>query len=618
MKTGGNKLGGKRHHKPAIAAVALGAFMSVQAGAARADDTAAEIRFLKARLKQLEEKVARQDKQIRGVAKLPAMPPETPIVCKDQPCPPPLPAPPPIFVSFANGLKVESFDHDFSFKIGGRIFVDGGVNSHPVEAFAGFPVGSPLRPLFPSHSASGFSNQVGFRQARLEVEGKAWRDWYYKFQYDFTGAPNDLIAGGFRDVWLAWQPQWGVPSDIVCKDQPCPPSFIKPIAFQVGSQFEASSMERMASSKYRDFIERALPSDLLAGNRHVGFAAVTGGDAPGIWGKPNWSLKAGIYSTSFEDGNPFNGAVTTNAAGAVTAVNFGLPAGNSNLLNPVPGGHQYWDAAVRLTYAPIRDEEHLLHLGGWVRYQKPNDATAANDDRVLQPGSTLKSEANIVGDTLLGTQPLTCFAIPTAQLVGSNCVKNVLNYGAELVASWGPFSIQGEYIGIHYDRNPAIIVFQGAPGAASVNFDGFYAYATWYLTGESRAEAYRSYPEEFNQPANDNVAQIKILHPWSAGGWGAWELAARVSEINLNSGGFINATLAPAFTSSPVSSASNILNIQGGRQSDFTLGLNWYPDKGIRFMANWVNVFQYSAPFNRPDLKGIHPNMFVFRAQVDW
>jgi phosphate-selective porin len=59
-------------------------------------------------------------------------------------------------------------------------------------------------------------------------------------------------------------------------------------------------------------------------------------------------------------------------------------------------------------------------------------------------------------------------------------------------------------------------------------------------------------------------------------------------------------------------------NIQGGRESDFTLGLNWYPDKGIRFMANWVNVFQYSANFNRPDLNGIHPNLFVLRAQVDW
>src|SRR3984893_17567143 len=113
MNIRGNKRDNKRHKKPAIAAVALGALMSFQAGAALADSTAAEIRFLKARLKQLEQKVAHQDKQIRGVAKFPAMPPapETPIVCKDAPCPPP---PPPVFVSFTNGLKVESFDGDFS------------------------------------------------------------------------------------------------------------------------------------------------------------------------------------------------------------------------------------------------------------------------------------------------------------------------------------------------------------------------------------------------------------------------------------------------------------------------------------------------------------------------
>ena len=595
MKIRDNKLGGKRPHKPAIAAVALGALMSFQAGAARADDTAAEIRFLKSRLKLLEEKVAHQDKQIRGVAKFPAMPPapETPILCKDAPCPPP---PPPVFVSFTNGLKVESFDGDFSFKIGGRIFVDGGVNSHPVEAFPG------AGPFFPPHGGSGFSNQVGFRQARLEVEGKAWRDWYYKFQYDFTGSANDLIAGGFRDVWLAWQPEWPIPSDIVCKDQACPPRYITPITFQVGNQFEPSSMERMASSKYRDFLDRAQAADLLAGNRHVGIAANVGSDNVwGFYGKPTWSFKTGLYSTSFEDGNPFG---PTTVGGVVT--NVGIPAGNSAFLNPVAGGHQYWDAAARLTYAPIRDEEHLLHLGGWVRYQKPNDATATSDDRVLQPGSTLRSEANILGLNLLGTQPLTCWSSPTAQLVGTNCVNNVLNYGAELEAAWGPFSIQAEYLGIHYDRNPAIIFWQHAPGATSLTFDGFYAYVTWYLTGESRAEQYRSY-EEFNAPGDGNVAQIKILNPWRAGGWGAWELAARVDEINLNSGGF--QFLQPVGTPS---------NIQGGRQTDFTLGLNWYPDKGIRFMANWVHVMQLAAPFNRPDINGIHPNLFEVRAQVDW
>jgi len=107
------------------------------------------------------------------------------------------------------------------------------------------------------------------------------------------------------------------------------------------------------------------------------------------------------------------------------------------------------------------------------------------------------------------------------------------------------------------------LFWQRALGASTINFDGFYAYATWYLTGESPAEQYRGH-EEFNAPGNGNVAQIEILHPWSAGGWGALEAAARVSEINLNSGGFL--FLPPLGTPS---------NIQGGRQSDFTLGLNW-------------------------------------------
>lgn len=125
-----------------------------------------------------------------------------------------------------------------------------------------------------------------------------------------------------------------------------------------------------------------------------------------------------------EDGNP-------SAVGAPSG-------GSSSLLNPVPGGHQYWDAAARLTYTPIMTPDNLLNIGGSFRYHKPNDATAANDDRVLQPGSTLKTEANILGENLLGTQPLTCNPSVATQLLGENCIKGVLNYGAELVAAHGP------------------------------------------------------------------------------------------------------------------------------------------------------------------------------------
>jgi hypothetical protein len=101
-----------------------------------------------------------------------------------------------------------------------------------------------------------------------------------------------------------------------------------PFTFQTGYVFEPDGLERSASSnKYRDFIERSGAGELLGGNRHIGLAAVTGGDAPGLLGTPNWSFKGGIFSTSLEDGAPVAGSVTTNAAGVVTGVNFGtLPA----------------------------------------------------------------------------------------------------------------------------------------------------------------------------------------------------------------------------------------------------------------------------------------------------
>jgi phosphate-selective porin OprO and OprP len=525
-----------------------------------------QLELLKQRLKQLEAEVAkekRERKEARGGVRNAAPPPPPGIVCKDAPCPPP---PLPVFVSFTNGLKVESLDQDFSFRIGGRLYVDGGVSSFPAPAFLGTKA-------LPAVPASGFSNQVGIRQARLQVEGKAFKFWDYKLQYDFTGSPNDLIVGGIRDAYIGFR-------------------YFEPwVTFQVGNFYEPSSLDRSQTANYRDFIERALPSDLLAGNRHIGFAAITGGAAPGLLGNSNWTFKSGIFSTSVEDGNP-------SAVGAPAA-------GSSSLLNPVPGGHQYWEAVGRLTYAPILTEESLLHLGGSVRYQDPNDATAANDDRVLQPGSTLKTEANILGTNLLGTQPLTCAASAATQLLGQNCVKDFWDFGAEAVAAYGPFSVQAEYLATHYDRSAALIEEFNAPGGTSVNFSGYYVYATWYLTGESRAQSYRTYPGTYNFPGTFD--QIHIIHPVSAGGTGAWEAAVRLSEINLNSGGFL--------VHQPVGLPSNI---QGGRETDLTVGLNWYPDIGIRFMANWVSVLQLAAPFNRPNINGIHPQIFEMRAQVNW
>jgi phosphate-selective porin OprO/OprP len=540
-----------QNKRKAIVAAALAAFAAPQSGA-RADDVAAEIRLLKeqvkqleplkARLKQLEAEVAKDRRERKGApgrVRNASVRSEPEVVCQNGPCPPPAPGigckdapcpPPSVFVSFGNGLKVESLDRDFSFKFIGRIFVDGGVSSQ---------------------AEKGYSSQVNISQARLGIDGRAFKYWDYKLEYDFAGnAPLTNLsgttttpAGGIRDAFLAF-------------------GYFDPVIFQAGNFYEPFSLERINSKNYIDFMERALPTEGLGPARHIGFAAYTNGE--------NWTAKAGIFGTSFED----------------------------KALTPLPGGHQYWDLAGRATFAPIRTEEALLHVGASVRYQRPNDATSASDDRVLALGSNVRTEANALNENLLGTQPLNC----GAAALGLNCTKDVLDYGAEFVGAYGPFSIQGEYMGAHYDRNPSLIEFLKAPGAASLDFSGYYVYATWYLTGESRAANYRT---DYRRPGTFD--QIHINNPVSAGGTGAWEAAVRLSEINLNSGGFL--------VHQPVALPSNI---QGGRETDLTVGLNWYPDTGIRFMANWINVLRLSAPFDRSYLNGMHPNIFLMRAQVNW
>jgi phosphate-selective porin OprO/OprP len=581
-----------RNRKRALAAVTLSALTALPAAAVHADDTSAEIRLLKARLRQLEDKVAKQDREqketrakVANVANAAAPP-----LCKDGPCPPP---PPPVFVTFANGLKVESFDKAFSFKIGGRIFVDGGGSTQPETGKAG---------------------NAGIRRARLEVEGRAFAYYFYKLQYDFAGNNVATTAGG-----ATTSPLGGMRDAYLGIEHPALtlPFTAGPLRVMVGNHYEPSSLELVTSSKYIDFIERALPVDAFGGNRHIG--ASIGGYGT------NWSAKLGIYTTSPEDK-----ALAPSANFNFTPWNTLVPVGKT--WSPTGGG-QYFDLAGRATWAPIKDEGRLLHLGVWGRYHRPNDSTALNDDRVLALGSNLKSEANILGESLVGTPDLSCgvVALYTGAGVAGRCVKDVVGYGAEISGAYGPFSVQAEYMGNHYNRNssaialasaysplsPAIGLFQ--PQVASANFDGYYAYATWYLTGESRAEAY-----DVKDKNTAAFEQIKIKNPVSAGGWGAWELGLRFSSVNLNAGPITGSAYQNLIGLSVLRGNANLVravtnsSIEGGRQQDLTAGINWYPDKGFRLMLNWTRVMALSAPFDRPYLNGAHPNIIMMRAQVDW
>lgn len=188
-----------------------------------------------------------------------------------------------------------------------------------------------------------------------------------------------------------------------------------------------------------------------------------------------------------------------------------------------------WGIAGRLTWAPINGATETLHLGVSGYWRDPSSrGTAA------------------VGGVRFRATPE--FSVDSTRLVdtGNLAADSYTFAGAELAGQYGPIYLQSEYGRLDVDRLGAL---------SNVSFDGGYVSASWLLTGESR-----EYKDgAFSRPKPKNAFSL------SGGGWGAWELAGRYSTINLNDGPIV-----------------------GGKQDNYTVGVNWYPNNYIRVMANYV------------------------------
>jgi phosphate-selective porin OprO/OprP len=73
---------------------------------------------------------------------------------------------------------------------------------------------------------------------------------------------------------------------------------------------------------------------------------------------------------------------------------------------------------------------------------------------------------------------------------------------------------------------------------------------------------------------------VPVSHPFNLknGNLGAWELVARYSDINLN------------YQQGAGGTAPGAAAIRGGEETNWTLGLNWYPNTITRFMLDYANV----------------------------
>ena len=156
---------------------------------------------------------------------------------------------------------------------------------------------------------------------------------------------------------------------------------------------------------------------------------------------------------------------------------------------------------------------------------------------------------------------------------------DILNLEVAVVG--GPLSFQAEYTN----------AWANIGAAVTLRSWGMYAQGSFFLTGE-----HRNYKRK-----KGAFGRIKIRKPLGEG-WGAWQIAARFSRLQL-----LNDT------------GNNAGNIR-----DITLGLNWYLYSNFRVMANYVySDVDADALYRKGETPMYQPasgdaNIFQMRVQVDF
>jgi phosphate-selective porin OprO/OprP len=241
---------------------------------------------------------------------------------------------------------------------------------------------------------------------------------------------------------------------------------------------------------------------------------------------------------------------------------------SASSINP-PGTTEQYGVIARAAGQIVSGKDYSLHVGGDAEWliQPPHNLIAGTQTLTLSD----RPEVRIDPTTL----------VTTGAIAG---VSRAQVYSAEAAGTYGPLFFQGEYFWFNVERT----AFAPLP---SLKFQGGYAEAAYVLTGETRP---------YNA-ASASYGGIAPANPFSlaGGGWGAWEIAGRYSTIDLND------RLGAA------------TGVAGGRQTIYTLALNWYVNRNVRFLFDYLhgNIAKQVSPTNFGDA-GAKFDAFAMRTQV--
>jgi phosphate-selective porin OprO/OprP len=214
------------------------------------------------------------------------------------------------------------------------------------------------------------------------------------------------------------------------------------------------------------------------------------------------------------------------------------------------------DITARLTWAPVADKKQVLHFGVAGSHRIPDAAT----DSFSFSSRAENQMSSAAADLSVNTGSITN-------------VDNVNLLGLEAAGVYGPFSLQGEYVRAMVNRSAGV----------EPTFDGYYVEASYFLTGESR---------NYNA-STGRFERVKPNAPlsFSKGNYGAWQVMARYSNLDLND-----------------------KTINGGELRDTTFGIKWLPNNYTMITANYI--------MSNSDVHAVTPNddprIWLLRTQFDF
>ncbi|HEY0106945.1 MAG TPA: porin [Rhizomicrobium sp.] len=192
-----------------------------------------------------------------------------------------------------------------------------------------------------------------------------------------------------------------------------------------------------------------------------------------------------------------------------------------------------------------------------------NFAVGADSTYVFKPADTAAG-ANSPTAIRLRERPELNVDSESLRLIdtGTLDASDLLEWGIEATGNWHSLYAQGGYFNYQVDRRTGPLL--------DPSFDGWYVQASWVLTGESKT--YNPATGSYTVPKPTDA--FRFDKP----GIGAWEVAARYSDLNLD------------YDAGAPGSAKAASGIRGGDQRIWTVGLNWYPNNAIRLVLDFQHT----------------------------